>query len=168
MMGLTSQPANRNFCGNQDPPNFAELRFKEYLDAKRYGYVYLDQSPLMFAAEFHDHRKRPDFLVNISSIGTIAVDVKDKPLNAIYKNFAIDEVEVLRLVAWQDQFRTPVWFAISSEASDYNTWYFIHLDSIREVGTKRRRKDTGEAFWTIKITNCITIGHDDSLHKLVL
>ncbi len=141
-----SQPSNRNNCGGLHLPNVAELRFKDLLDAKRYGHVYLDQSPFMFAAEFRDHRKRPDFLVTIEGIGTIAIDVKDKPLNAIYKNFTIDEVEVQRLTAWQEQFHISVWFAISSKTSDYNTWYFILLDTMPKVGTKKSRQDTGEAF----------------------
>ncbi len=162
-----SQPNNRNISGDLHPPNVAELRFKDILDARRYGHVYLDQSPLMFAAEFRDHRKRPDFLVTIPGIGTIAIDVKDKPLHAVYKNFTVDEAEVQRLIVWQEQFHTSVWFAISSKTSDYQTWYFILLDTIQKVGVLRKRKDTGEAFWTIKITDCITIGHDDSLRKLI-
>ena len=55
----------------------AEDRFRAWLDRCRLAHLYIDQSPFTFL-DLHGKIKRPDFLVGIPTIGTIAVDVKAK------------------------------------------------------------------------------------------
>ncbi len=146
--------------------SIAECRFKDFLDTHHYSYVFIEQSPLTFSGEFRRRVKRPDFLVDIEGIGTIVIDVKNKFLSRTFKNFTLSEGELRKLVEYQNLSRHSVWFAISNEICDYLTWYFIRLDRVEKIGETRKRRDTGEVFRVFKITDCITIGHDDSLQKL--
>ena len=59
----------------------AEDRFRAWLDRCRLPHVYVEQSPFTFP-DLHGTIKRPDFLVGIPTIGTIAVDVKAKRVYA--------------------------------------------------------------------------------------
>ena len=50
--------------GGMPVANEAELKFKEWLDSKGYPYLYIEQSPELFATFFRDVEvKRPDFLI---------------------------------------------------------------------------------------------------------
>ena len=56
----------------------AEDRFRAWLDRCHLPHIYVEQSPLTFPENLHGTIKRPDFLVGVPTIGTIAVDVKAK------------------------------------------------------------------------------------------
>ena len=58
--------------------NDSEQKFKEWLEYKKYSYIYFDQGQDTFSSLFVNNVKRPDFLVLIDSIGLIAVDVKSR------------------------------------------------------------------------------------------
>ena len=59
----------------------AEDRFGAWLDRCRLPHVYVEQVPFTFP-DLHGTIKRPDFLVGIPTIGTIAVDEKAKRVYA--------------------------------------------------------------------------------------
>jgi hypothetical protein len=53
----------------------AEVRFRAWLDRCVLPHIYVEQSPLTLPSALKGDIKRPDFLVGIPAIGTIAVDV---------------------------------------------------------------------------------------------
>ena len=55
----------------------AEDRFRAWLDRCHLPHIYVEQSPFTFP-DLHGQIKRPDFMVGVPTIGTIAVDVKAK------------------------------------------------------------------------------------------
>ena len=86
----------------------AEDRFRAWLDRCRLPHLYIDQSPFTFP-DLHGKIKRPDFLVGIPTIGTIAVDVKAKRIYA--DTIIIDADEHRTLANFETYFNTSVWFA---------------------------------------------------------
>lgn len=87
----------------------AEERFRTWLDRCHLPHIYVEQSPFTFPDHLKGEIKRPDFLVGIPSIGTIAVDVKAK---RVYRDaILIDAIEHRTLLAFETFFNTSVWFA---------------------------------------------------------
>ena len=86
----------------------AEDRFRAWLDRCRLPHIYIDQSPFTFP-DLHGQIKRPDFLVGVPTIGTIAVDVKAKRVYA--DAIIIDAEEHRTLSCFERYFNISVWFA---------------------------------------------------------
>jgi hypothetical protein len=87
----------------------AEDRFRAWLDRCHLPHLYVEQSPLTFPEHLRGAVKRPDFLVGVPSIGTLAVDVKAK---RVYRDaILIDEYEHRTLMAFETFFNISVWFA---------------------------------------------------------
>jgi hypothetical protein len=87
----------------------AEVRFRAWLDRCVLPHIYVEQSPLTLPSALKGDIKRPDFLVGIPAIGTIAVDVKAK---SIYNDsIIIDAYEHRTLANFETFFSMSVWFA---------------------------------------------------------
>jgi hypothetical protein len=87
----------------------AEDRFRAWLDRCHLPHVYVEQSPMTIPEHLRGEIKRPDFLVGIPTIGTLAVDVKAK---RIYQDaILIDAYEHKTLLAFETFFNITVWFA---------------------------------------------------------
>ncbi|MEQ1716374.1 MAG: hypothetical protein ABL907_10385 [Hyphomicrobium sp.] len=87
----------------------AEDRFRSWLDRCCLPHIYVEQSPFTIPEPLRGEIKRPDFLVGIPTIGTIAVDVKAK---RVYRNaLIIDDYEHRTLLAFETFFNISVWFA---------------------------------------------------------
>ena len=87
----------------------AEDRFRSWLDRCCLPHIYVEQSPFTIPGPLRGEIKRPDFLVGIPSIGTIAVDVKAK---RVYQDaLIIDAYEHRTLLNFETFFNTSVWFA---------------------------------------------------------
>jgi len=79
-----SRKTNENVC---------EKKFQEWLDEKKYPYIFIDQSKDTFPTLFRNiETKRPDFLLVLQQIGMIAVDVKERTINPTYEDFTLDEL----------------------------------------------------------------------------
>lgn len=87
----------------------AEDRFRAWLDRCLLPQIYVEQSPFTIPAGLRGEIKRPDFLVGIPSIGTIAVDVKAKSVYA--DTIIIDAYEHRTLMNFETYFSMSVWFA---------------------------------------------------------
>ena len=72
-------------------------------------HIYVEQSPLTLPSGLKGEIKRPDFLVGIPAIGTIAVDVKAKSVYA--DSLIIDAYEHRTLLNFETFFSMSVWFA---------------------------------------------------------
>jgi hypothetical protein len=87
----------------------AENRFRAWLDRCHLPHIYVEQSPLTMPEGLKGEIKRPDFLVGIPAIGTIAVDVKAK---SVYDDtLIIDAYEHRTLLNFETFFSMSVWFA---------------------------------------------------------
>jgi hypothetical protein len=87
----------------------AEDRFRAWLDRCTLPHLYVEQSPITLPQPLRGEIKRPDFLVGIPTIGTIAVDVKAK---RIYDDaIIIDAYEHRTLLNFETFFNISVWFA---------------------------------------------------------
>ena len=64
---------------------------------------------MTFPESLHGKIKRPDFMVGVPTIGTIAADVKAKRIYA--DSIIIDADEHRTLVNFETYFSTSVWFA---------------------------------------------------------
>ena len=90
----------------------AEARFRAWLDRCMLPHIYVEQSPMTLPhglSDSHGGRiKRPDFLVGIPPIGTLAFDVKAK---TIYDHhILIDAAEHAALLHFEQFFSIAVWF----------------------------------------------------------
>lgn len=87
----------------------AEDRFRSWLDRCHLPHIYVEQSPFKFPEHLHGAIKRPDFLVGVPSIGTVAVGVKAK---RVYRDaILIDEAEHRTLLTFETSFNISVWLA---------------------------------------------------------
>jgi len=154
--------------GGMPVANEAELKFQEWLEEKSYPYLYIEQSPELFATFFRNTRvKRPDFLILIQGLGLIAVDVKDKELRKDHGTFILDEEEdISKLLAFERIFRIPVWLAISNEAYAYTTWFWITVSEIVEKIETKESSQSGKPFRPIPITMCKMIGWNHSIRDI--
>jgi hypothetical protein len=86
-----------------------ERALQHWLDRSRLAYLFLDQSPRTIPAAYRANIKRPDFLVAVEGVGTIAVDAKAKSF--IDGCFVLDASEQRRLEGFESFFGIPVWYA---------------------------------------------------------
>jgi hypothetical protein len=86
-----------------------ERALQDWLDRSRLAYLFLDQTPLTMPATHRADIKRPDFLVAIEGLGTVAVDAKAKAF--IDGHFVLDASERRRLDGFETAFGIPVWYA---------------------------------------------------------
>ena len=87
----------------------AEDRFREWLDRCCLPHIYVEQSPFTIPQPLRGEIKRPDFLVGVPTIGTIAVDVKAK--RVYHDALIIDAYEHRTLLNFETFFNISVWFA---------------------------------------------------------
>jgi len=86
-----------------------EHQFREWLNRSAVPYLATDQTPLTVPTKLQGEIKRPDFLVGIPTIGTLAFEVKSKSLYGDCLVF--DTEERRRLRNFERFFNTTVWFA---------------------------------------------------------
>lgn len=102
----------------------AEDRFRSWLDRCCLPHIYVEQSPFTIPEPLRGEIKRPDFLVGIPSIGTIAVDVKAK---RVYRDaLIIDAYEHRTLLAFETFFNTSVWFACFPPGEPHTCHLFLN------------------------------------------
>lgn len=117
----------------------AENRFRSWLDRCCLPHIYVEQSPFTIPKQLRGEIKRPDFLVGIPTIGTIAVDVKAK---RVYRDtLIIDAYEHRTLLNFETFFNTSVWFACFPP----NEPHICHLFLNRNLASLVRSSLKGEA-----------------------
>ncbi len=102
----------------------AEDRFRAWLDRCHLPHIYVEQSPMTIPQHLRGEIKRPDFLVGIPTIGTIAVDVKAKQ---VYQDaIIIDAYEHRTLLNFETFFNISVWFACFPPDTPYACHLFLN------------------------------------------
>lgn len=116
----------------------AETRFRAWLDRCHLPHIYVEQSPLTIPQGLKGRIKRPDFLVGIPAIGTIAVDVKAKSL---YDNAVIiDGYEHSTLLNFETYFSMSVWFACFPPDEDHTCLLMLNR-SLAELPLTTRYRE---------------------------
>lgn len=117
----------------------AETRFRAWLERCHLPHIYVEQSPFTFPEHLKGAIKRPDFLVGIPSIGTLAVDVKAK---RIYENaILIDADEHRTLSAFETYFNVSVWFACFPPSELHSCHLFLNRSLAGLPVSRVRAKD---------------------------
>lgn len=117
----------------------AEDRFRAWLDRCCLPHIYVEQSPFTIPKPLRGEIKRPDFLVGIPTIGTIAVDVKAK---RVYGDaFIIDAYEHRTLLNFETFFNISVWFACFPPDEPHTCHLFLN----RNLACLERSNLKGEA-----------------------
>lgn len=144
--------------------NIGEEKFKNWLDSKRYSFLYIEQSRETFPEFFRDNLKRPDFLVVINRVGLIAVDVKEKePSFDRYgiKCFTLDEErEIKKFNLFETLTRIPVWFVFHSLSDNFTKQFWIPLSKVLECD--KEQDADGKYFRIIQQSDCIIIQSNNS------
>jgi hypothetical protein len=99
-------------------------------------HIYIEQSPLTIPQALKGEIKRPDFLVGIPSIGTIAVDVKAKSVYA--DTLIIDAYEYRTLLNFETFFNISVWFACFPPGEAHTCHLFLNR-SLSGLPVAKRR-----------------------------
>lgn len=104
----------------------AEQKFMGWLDRCVLPYMYVEQSPLTVPKGLKGEIKRPDFLVGIPTIGTIAIDVKAK---RIYDNaIIIDDYEHRTFMNFETFFNMSVWYVCFPPGEPSACHLFLNRD----------------------------------------
>jgi hypothetical protein len=107
-------------------------------------------------------------MILLPNMGFIFVDVEDKPVYEEFETFALDSEETAKYSSLQRNFNIQVWYAISNKNSSYNTWYWVPVSKVLEIGKLKKAKSakSGMEFFPIPITEFIQISSSDSLGRL--
>lgn len=113
----------------------AEFRFQDWLDESRVAHFYLDQTPLSVPEHLRGQLKRPDYMVGVPGVGSIAFDVKAK---SIYNGHFIFEFnEISRMRNFARLFHCTVYFAcLDPDGGAQSFW--IRLDQFDNLMPVRR------------------------------
>jgi hypothetical protein len=147
----------------------AELNFKDWLDNHKIPYMYIKQDSETFSSVFKDesYGKRPDFMVLLPNFGFIFVDVKNKKIDSIYRNYCLDGKETKKYSSLQRIFNLNIWYVISNEDYNYKTWFWIPISRVLESGIKKQTSSlSGEDFYPVPIEWFIQIAETDSIDRL--
>lgn len=149
--------------------DLAEERFKEWLEKHKIPFLYIQQDTDTFSSVFRyeSFGKRPDFLILLKNFGFILVDIKNKKIDPIYKNYCIDEKEAKKFSSFQRMFNLQVWYAISNEDYDFKTWFWIPVSKVLESGIKTHTSSLSkENFFPIPTEEFVQISDSDSIGRL--
>ena len=143
--------------------NLGESKFIEWLDKNDIPYMFFNQQQKTYSKTFWHKLKRPDFMILIPNFGFILVDVKCKK---IYSNnrgnyITLGEEEVDEYIELHKEFGVPIWFAISNEKGDFESWYWI---SANEIGNDEFEEN--KKYFKIKTGKFRKIHWDEGLGKL--
>ncbi len=155
---------------NQEKGRIAETEFKKWLDTQNIPYWYIQQDINTFSQALKKYfAKRPDYMILIPNLSSIFVDVEYKKITK-FGTFPIDVQETKKYSALQRFFNIQVWFAFSNETCAYNTWYWIPVTKVLEIGETNENKYISSKskmeFFSVPTTEFTQIATDDSLHRL--
>jgi len=149
--------------------NQAEIKFKEWLDKHKIPYLYINQETDTFSSVFKDKLKRPDFMVLLPNFGFIFVDIKNRRIKSEYGTFCIDSNETQKFSSLQRKFNLQIWYVLSNEDYNYQTWFWIPVSKVLESGIKTKESSkSGEDFFPIPTKEFIQISHNDSIDRLFI
>lgn len=144
-----------------------EAKFKEWLEKNNIPYMYFDQKTDTYSPIFKGFAKRPDFMLLIPNFGFILVDVKTKEFDKKYKTLCLDLDESIKYSNLQRHFNLQVWYAVSNESVNFDTWYWMSVTNLMEMGTERyMSKKDHKSFFPLQTDQYIQMKSSDSISQL--
>lgn len=146
-----------------------EEKFRIWLDNHKIPYLYIHQDINTFSSVFknYSYGKRPDFMVLIPNFGFIFVDVKNKKINPEYKTYPLDSEETKTYSSMQRKFNIQIWYVISNEEFDYQTWLWIPVAKVLESGISEQKSSiSNQNFIPVPVTEFTQLADNDSLDRL--
>ncbi len=116
----------------------AEDRFRAWLDRCTLPHIFVEQSKETIPVPLRGEIKRPDFLVGVPTIGTLAVDVKAKRVYA--DTILIDAYEHRTLLNFETFFNVSVWFACFPPDEEHTCHLFLNR-SLAGLPTKTVKRE---------------------------
>lgn len=123
----------------------------QWFQTNNISFFPIEQTPHTFAKAFTHTIKRPDFLVLLPYIGTIAVDAKNYQF--AQGGFTIGETELNKALRFEMVTRMPFWFAYLHKHEIGQEWYWINAVKVLHTGTLKQNRTTHEGFYAIDINN---------------
>lgn len=128
----------------------AEQRFRDWLDRCILPHMYVEQSPLTVPKGLKGEIKRPDFLVGIPTIGTLAFDVKAKTVYT--QHIIIDAYEHRTFMNFETFFNMTVWYVCFPPEEPHTCHIFLNRDlAMLPVSTRR-----GQASIAVPLKETVT------------
>lgn len=115
----------------------AEGRFRAWLDRCVLPHMYVEQSPLTVPKGLRGEIKRPDFLVGLPTIGTLAFDVKAKSIYDDHILIDADEHRTFR--NFETFFNISVWYVCFPPAEPRVCHLFLNRDLEGEPAIRHGR-----------------------------
>lgn len=130
--------------------NVAEQTFRAWLDRCVLPHLYVEQSPLTVPKGLKGEIKRPDFLVGIPTIGTLAFDVKAK---SVYDNqIIIDAYEHRTFQNFETFFNMTVWYVCFPPGEPHTCHLFLNRELAGLAVSQRR----GQASIAVPLKDTVT------------
>lgn len=120
---------------NQAKGADAEAAFQVWLNDSRLPFIYATQDRQSVPLHFKGQLKRPDYLVALPFVGTIAVDVKAKTIYEGCLIFDVEEIE--RLTKFDEIFRITTFLVCMDPFKPSRSWWF-RLAPLSRLTSERR------------------------------
>ncbi len=152
----------------QEKEREAESKFKEWLDKHDVPYCYIQQDVKTFSPSLKRYMtRRPDFMILIPNLGFILTDVEYKCAVEKYDNFPIDKNETEQYINLQKYFNVQVWYVFSHTKYNYNSWSWIPVQKVVELGELHLSSKDGNEFYAVHVSDTITLSGNDGLGELL-
>ncbi|WP_145749635.1 hypothetical protein [Nitrospirillum amazonense] len=140
----------------------AESEFRSWLDRNSFPWIFLDQEPGNGYSNYlrMDGVGRPDYIVIVPFVGSIAVDVKERSFLRPY-NFYISQAELNKLCGFSSLSRMSIWVVFYA-SGDYAHFYIANLERVRSMGLKRYAMRDGNVCFDIPVSWCERISSSES------
>jgi hypothetical protein len=126
-----------------DKGSFGEQAFHLLMDQGNQPYIFIDQTVSSFSDNFrlreNEQRvKRPGFLVNVKSFGSLALDVKYQRLYEDPKSpyFTMNGTEYLKARAFSQMFGLHWWWVFKANNIDSKDWYWVNIKNLSATNFK--------------------------------
>lgn len=120
-----------------------EELFQNWLQSFNTPFLRVDNDIESYTLLFQGKLKRPDFLLLITGMGLLAVDVKNYARSRNSGGFFLNfENELNYSVEFEHAFKLFLWYAIrDKDSEDVDQWYFISAYDALQHGKPIKRED---------------------------
>lgn len=145
----------------------AEHKFKEWLDKHNIAYWYIQQDIETFSPSLKRYMtKRPDFMILIPNLGFILTDVEYKSPLEQYNSFPVDKKETEEYMNLQKFFNFQVWYVFSHKKFHFNTWFWIPVQRVLEIGEEYSKKDDKRGYFAVPVDKTIQLSGNEDMGVL--
>ena len=144
-----------------------ERLFRDWLKECDAPFLYVDNGYESYTTLFKNKIKRPDFLLLVSGMGLLAVDVKH--LSKTKNNgFTLTiENELKYAIEFEHAFKLYLWYAVKVKGEESDNWYFISAYDAIKHGEQKQNYSTKEWYVEISIKHFTIMTDAKRIDKLL-